>query len=73
MNLKILGIILIAVGVLLFVYKGITYKTREKVFDVGPLQVTQEKTQTFPFSPVLGGAALVGGIVLLGFSGKRVS
>ena len=71
MNRKTLGIILIGVGILLLAYKGITYKTHENVLDLGPLHVTQEKTKTFPFSPVLGGAALVGGIVLVGLSGKR--
>lgn len=73
MNIKILGIILIGVGILLLAYKGTTYKTHEKVLDVGPLQVTQEETKTFPFSPVLGGAALAGGIVLFVFSRKRAS
>jgi hypothetical protein len=73
MNMKIVGVILICVGLLLLVYKGITYKTHEKVLDLGPLQVTQEKTNTFPFSPVFGGAALVGGIILVVFSGKRAS
>ena len=71
--MKILGIILIGVGILLLVYKGITYKTHEKVLDVGPVQVTQEETKTFPVSPVFGGAALVGGIALVVFSGKRTS
>ncbi len=71
MNMRMLGIILIVVGVLLLVYKGLTYKTHEKVLDMGSLQVTQEKTRTFPFSPVFGGVALVGGIVLVVSSGKR--
>ena len=73
MNRKILGIILIGVGILLLAYKGISYKTNEKVLDLGPLQVTQEKTKTFPLSPVFGGVAIVGGILLVGLSGKRTS
>ncbi len=73
MNMKIFGFILIGMGILLMVYQGITYKTYEKVLDVGPLEVTQEKTKTLPFSPLLGGGLLVGGILLLTFSGKRRS
>jgi hypothetical protein len=42
MNMKMFGVLLICVGILLFVYKGITYTTHEKVLDLGPLQVTQE-------------------------------
>ena len=71
MNPKtILAVILIAVGVLVFAYQGITYTTREKVVDLGPLQMTAEKTKTFPLPPILGAVALAGGIVLL-VVGKR--
>ena len=34
----ILGIALIMLGVVAFTYQGITYSTREKVVDLGPLQ-----------------------------------
>jgi hypothetical protein len=63
--MKILAIILIVVGIVAFAYQGITYKSREKVVDLGPVQVTAEKTRTFPLPPIVGGIALVGGIVLL--------
>jgi len=61
----IVAIILIAVGIVVFAYQGITYKTQEDVVDLGPLHVTTEKTNTVPLPPILGGIALVGGIVLL--------
>jgi hypothetical protein len=61
----IIAIILIVLGIAAFVYQGITYTTREKVVDIGPLEVTSEKTKTIPLPPILGGIALVGGIVLL--------
>ena len=61
----IAAIILIAVGVLAFAYQGITYTTREKVVDLGPIQVTSEKTRSIPLPPIVGAIALAGGIVLL--------
>jgi len=61
----IIAIILIAVGVVAFTYQGITYTTREKVVDLGPIQMTAEKTKTLPLPPIIGAIALVGGIVLL--------
>ena len=70
--MKILGIILIVVGIAAFAYQGITYTSREKVVDLGPVEVTTEKTSTFPLPPVVGGIALVGGIVLL-LAGKKKS
>ncbi len=61
----IIAIILIALGIAVFAYQGITYTTREKVVDIGPIQVTSEKTKTLPLSPILGAIALVGGIAPL--------
>ena len=61
----LIGIILIVIGVLAFAFQGITYTTREKVVDLGPIQVTAEKSKTIPLPPIVGAIALVGGIVLL--------
>jgi hypothetical protein len=66
-----LGIALIMLGVVAFAYQGITYTTREKVIDLGPLQATVDKTQTIPLPPLLGGLALVGGIALLIVGARR--
>ena len=67
----IIAIILIALGIAAFAYQGINYTTREKVVDIGPIQVTSEKTKTFPLPPIIGVIALVGGIVLLVMGVKK--
>jgi hypothetical protein len=73
MRLKIIiAIILIAVGIVAFAYQGINYTTREKVVDIGPIQMTADKTKTIPLPPIVGAIALVGGIVLL-VTGSRKS
>jgi len=69
--MKTIGIILIILGIVAFAYQGITYTSREKVVDLGPVEVTTEKTSTFPLPPVVGGIALVGGIVLLLAGNKK--
>lgn len=61
----LVAIILIAIGIATFGYQGITYTTREKVVDLGPIQMTTEKTETIPLPPIVGAVTLVGGIVLL--------
>jgi hypothetical protein len=66
----IIAVILIALGIAAFAYQGISYTTRDKVVDLGPIHVTAEKTKTFPLPPVVGAIALVGGIVLL-VAGRR--
>jgi uncharacterized membrane protein len=68
----ILGIALIVLGVVTFAYQGISYTTREKIIDLGPVEATVEKTKTIPLPPIVGGLALVGGIVLL-VAGSRKS
>ena len=65
------GIILVVIGIIAFAYQGITYTTREKVIDIGPIEMTAEKTKTFPLPPIVGGVALVGGIVLLVMGNKK--
>ena len=67
----VIAIILIIVGIVAFAYQGITYTSKEKVVDLGPVQVTANKTSTFPLPPVVGGIALVGGIVLLLVGNKK--
>jgi uncharacterized membrane protein YidH (DUF202 family) len=66
----IVGIILIAIGIIALAYGGFTYTTREKVIDAGPLQVSADKQHHVPFSPILGGMSLVGGIILV-LAGNR--
>lgn len=67
----LIGIILIVVGIAALAYQGITYTTREKVVDLGPIQVTSDKTRTLPLPPIVGGIALVGGIVVLVVGSKK--
>jgi len=62
---KLIGILLIVFGVIALAAGGISYTKREKVVDLGPIQATTEKQKTLPLSPIVGIAALAGGIVLV--------
>jgi hypothetical protein len=64
-TLPLVGIILIVLGILIFVFQGITYTTHKKIVDIGPLQASTTEHKTIPLPPILGGLALVGGILLL--------
>lgn len=61
----IFAIVLIVLGIAAFSYQAITYTSKEKVIDIGPVTVTAEKTKSIPLPPIVGGLALVGGILLL--------
>jgi uncharacterized membrane protein len=69
--ITIVGIVLIVLGIVAFIYQGITYTSREKIIDIGPFQATADTEKTIPLSPLLGGLALVGGIVLVVVGAKK--
>lgn len=68
--IRIIAVLLILIGLVALATGGLTYTRREKVIDVGPIEATAEKRDRIPLPPILGGAALAGGIVLL-IAGSR--
>ena len=66
----LIGLVLIVIGVIALAYQGTTYTTREKILDVGPLEATAEKQKTIPLPPIVGGAALAGGLLMV-FAGAK--
>jgi hypothetical protein len=67
------GLLLVVLGALALAYQGFNYTHREKILDVGPIHATAEEHDRVSIPPVLGGLALVGGIVLLVVGPKKVS
>ncbi len=67
-----IGILLIVLGGLALAYQGFNYTHREKVLDVGPIHATEEKHEHVSIPPILGGLALLGGIVIV-LAGSRKS
>jgi uncharacterized membrane protein YidH (DUF202 family) len=69
--MKIAAIVLIVLGVIALAYGGISYTKEKKVIDLGPLQASTKTQETIPLPPVLGIAAIAGGIVLLVVSARK--
>ena len=67
----IAGVVLIVLGLVALTYQGITYTTREKVVEVGPVQVTAEKEHAIWLPPVLGAVAVGTGGVLVIVGSRR--
>lgn len=70
---KLVGILLVALGIISFTYQGITYTKHKKILDIGSIQATREEKETIPLPPIVGAVALMGGIVLLISSAKKVT
>ena len=67
----IVGLILIAIGIIALAYGGFSYTKREKIIDAGALQVSADREKTVPLPPILGGLCLVGGVVLVLAGNKK--
>jgi hypothetical protein len=64
------GILLIVLGALALAYQGINYTREKNVLDVGSVHVTAETHERISIPPILGGLAVVAGVVLLVMGAK---
>ena len=65
----LIAVVLVTLGIVVLAYSGISFRTRGKPVDIGPLHVETTRSHFIP--PVAGALALVGGIVLLAMGNKR--
>lgn len=70
--MKVLGFILVVAGALALIYGGISYNRERTVVDVGPFKATATEQRNVPLSPIAGGVAVIGGILLLVIPRKRI-
>ena len=61
----VIGITLIVLGLISLLMGGFRWTENKTVVDIGPVKATTEEHKTLPIPPVVGGLALVGGIVVL--------
>ena len=64
-SIAVVGVLLIVLGLVALAYQSITYTSRETVIDIGPVHATADRERTLPLPPVLGVAAVAGGVMLL--------
>jgi hypothetical protein len=69
---RTIGVILIALGLIGLIWGGFSYTTRDKVADIGPIDITRDKKHSVPLPPVLGVVAFLGGVALLA-AGKKAA
>jgi len=69
--MKKAGIAILIIGLLLTIFTTFNYFTREKVVDLGEIEISANKKHRVAWSPLLGlGVMAVGGVVLLMASKK---
>jgi drug/metabolite transporter (DMT)-like permease len=67
----IIGIILIVIGIVGFVWGGVGWNEQKKDAQLGPLQITHQEEHGISVPPLVSDICLVGGIVLVGIGARK--
>ena len=62
---KVIGIVLIVLGVVGLAYGGLSWTRRDTIVNAGPIEITADKTERVPLPPIAGGLLLIAGVVLV--------
>jgi hypothetical protein len=68
--MRTFGIILIVAGLVMLIIRGFSYTQKEKVVDLGRLEINKEEKKTVAWPLYAGGVAVVAGIALV-LAGKK--
>lgn len=71
--MKALGIVLIIAGILMFVFPKLSFTHKEKVADVGPIEINKTEKHTVDWPTYAGAIAVVAGIVVLVAGNKKAA
>ena len=63
--MKVIGIVLIIIGILMFVFRSFSFTHEKKVVDLGPLQVNRKEEKTIGWPVYAGAIAVIAGIALV--------
>lgn len=62
--MKKVSIVVFLVGLVLTIFTTVTYFTKEKVVDIGKIEISRDKPHSFNWSPIVGIAIMgIGGIL----------
>jgi hypothetical protein len=65
------GVLLVVLGIAGLAVRGVTYTTKEKIIDLGPIQATADREHNVYIYPAAGIAAIVIGGVLVVMGRRR--
>lgn len=72
--MKVIGIILILLGIGVFIFQGIRTTEKEKVLEVGPVEISKQVQRSDNWSLyAAGGIAVVAGLILVIAGRKKVT
>lgn len=69
--MKAFGIILIAAGLLMLLFRGFNFTHEKKVVDIGPVEINKKEKEHVAWPMYAGGIAIAAGVVILLMGNKR--
>ncbi|HEY0432495.1 MAG TPA: hypothetical protein VGC95_01410 [Chitinophagaceae bacterium] len=63
--MKVLGIVLIMIGVLMLIFGNVSFTKKEKVAEVGPVEINKKDKKTIAWPNYAGGIAIAAGVIVL--------
>ena len=63
--MRVLGIALVILGLAGLIYGGVSWTRKDKVVDMGPVEITADTRESLPLPPLVGGVMLLAGVALL--------
>jgi uncharacterized membrane protein YidH (DUF202 family) len=66
-----IGIVITIIGILMIMYTGFNYATKEKVVDLGAMQISVEKNHPVKWSPTIGVILMIGGIIIIALDKRK--
>ena len=62
---RIIGAILVVIGLVGLLWGGVFWTREKTVLDVGPIEARAQEREGLPISPIVGGVILAAGVVLM--------
>lgn len=69
--MKAIGIVLAIIGIGMLVFNGFSYTQKEKVVDLGPLEINADKEKSVGWPTYAGALVLIAGIGLVILDRKK--
>ncbi|MBI3883776.1 MAG: hypothetical protein HY305_06085 [Sphingobacteriales bacterium] len=69
--MKPLGIILIVLGIVMFIFRGFSFTQEKKLVDIGPLEINKDEKKTIGWPIYAGAVAVIAGVVVLAVDRKN--
>jgi len=63
--MKPIGFVLIVLGIVGLLYGGLTWTRRDKVVDLGAVEISRDKRESLPVPPIVGAILLVAGVAMV--------